>query len=852
MSSIEWAEVKRKFPNLSWDELASKVREIHNNRLDSTFNLRRRIPQHVLEGEEEDIELNEIDGGEEEVIDLAEDEIVESSFGAGEVLSEATPLIAGTVEAGSVIPSVLAGGAILGGAAGIGGIVSHALSDNEIDNHINPVITLPGHKYIGPGNSLDKGAIPVDYDDMISEDHDREYSKAKTQEDIYNADKKYLNKAVYDTFARGNIHSGIGALGIGVKHAVEKVVGVQYPSGLPINNDNIQIDSTTDTSFHNSPGMDEKGKNKGRFYQLKLNVNVDPRTLPLFRNVKSEEKKQNIFDKWNANRVKKGLELIDYKPLTDRAPLEPPTKKEEHHLGSQEDVKASTSGIKTESTGGTKQEEKMPLPGTGRGTDADLSQRPNKRMRTADSGEADVQGVTSAGALAQSTGPEVYVDKPLNFANVGELRFEKVHRVLAYGLATNILPHPSNTTGTDIRLLTTSLMEIPWDKAFFYLSPGELDSLPKGSYVKSVNVKVTQRNPRVAFETGSTASGLATLNQNKFGILAYGLNKMNGLRTTTRRIASFDPNEPMIPQTTADASYDDIDEALYGVSQGQIAFNSRIPSTVVMQPIQMPNYLTLWNAGHIVGQTGTNPGWYSLAEHVTQFNMQHTADTIILDKSYTPSYAPLKEQTAYGEYLRGTLDGFDLETFSFNDGNSRKQVSRVNITGLNPDLSSNPTESFQITPSNLTAFSRLVSRYSPLEKGQLAKNIDRGDMPECVQPSIHVGISPVPRLTSTAGTIQPNSWTDVQVYYEVKCTMYVGYAFPHHNTHQAEFNIEANEVKMGINQNLEVNLPVRFGHYVQTDVPTASAARSMQVDKSSPLQSNEVSSSSDAYRRRNR
>ncbi len=247
----EWHSLRRKYPGLSFDELSEKFREIHNANLEQNFP-RRRIPTNVLHGEEE-IELDLLDHNEE--IDLAGEEIAFGEDVALGVAEDAALLTTGVAEGAGIGGSVLAGGAILGGAAAAGAGISQLLTgrDNK-EEHKDPIITLPGHKYIGPGNTIDKGAIPVDYDDEISEQHDREYANAKTQLDIYNADSKYLNKAVYDTFARGNPHSAVGAIGIGTKHAIEKVIGVKYPAGLPKDNSELPIDNTIDETFLSPSG----------------------------------------------------------------------------------------------------------------------------------------------------------------------------------------------------------------------------------------------------------------------------------------------------------------------------------------------------------------------------------------------------------------------------------------------------------------------------------------------------------------------------------------------------------------------------------------------------------------------
>jgi hypothetical protein len=91
-----------------------------------------------------------------------------------------------------------------------------------------PIFTLPGHKYLGPGNTL-HGQAPLDRDDANSEKHDIAYSNAETQGDIEKADKEFIHDAISDVLETGNPHSILGALGIGIKAAAEKVVGPIYP-----------------------------------------------------------------------------------------------------------------------------------------------------------------------------------------------------------------------------------------------------------------------------------------------------------------------------------------------------------------------------------------------------------------------------------------------------------------------------------------------------------------------------------------------------------------------------------------------------------------------------------------------
>lgn len=87
---------------------------------------------------------------------------------------------------------------------------------------------FPGHNYLGPGNDINNGE-PVDSDDRIAQQHDRDYSNATNDSDIREADREAIWNFTKDALLNHNWHSGIGALGLGFKYGVESVTGVIYP-----------------------------------------------------------------------------------------------------------------------------------------------------------------------------------------------------------------------------------------------------------------------------------------------------------------------------------------------------------------------------------------------------------------------------------------------------------------------------------------------------------------------------------------------------------------------------------------------------------------------------------------------
>lgn len=91
-------------------------------------------------------------------------------------------------------------------------------------------LTLPGYRYLGPGNSLNEGD-PVNDVDAIARDHDNEYDRATSDQDIYNSDLKAIKEFSTSFVERPSIGAALGTLGLGTKHIFEKSIGkVIYPN----------------------------------------------------------------------------------------------------------------------------------------------------------------------------------------------------------------------------------------------------------------------------------------------------------------------------------------------------------------------------------------------------------------------------------------------------------------------------------------------------------------------------------------------------------------------------------------------------------------------------------------------
>lgn len=150
----------------------------------------------------------------------------------GETLATAsggTAAAAATAGASSITPGIALGAGLVGSAI-VGGAISGLTSSNNDNIHKDPIISIPGHHYSGPGNTL-TDTKPIDKDDHLAQQHDKDYQSAKTDEDIREADREFIASNL-DLARKGDTHAIVNTLGIGGKYALESLTGVLYKGTL--------------------------------------------------------------------------------------------------------------------------------------------------------------------------------------------------------------------------------------------------------------------------------------------------------------------------------------------------------------------------------------------------------------------------------------------------------------------------------------------------------------------------------------------------------------------------------------------------------------------------------------------
>lgn len=426
-------------------------------------------------------------------------------------------------------------------------------------------------------------------------------------------------------------------------------------------------------------------------------------------------------------------------------------------------------------------------------------------------------GNAFSGGFDSASGPLIHVARPLTMYKTGEIVFSKVIRILTYGLA------PTNQklydTSDSYRVMTSSLAEIPWDRLFMYMNPGEFKSLPTASFAKHAHCSIVQRNPRVAFETGSSTTSLATLNQNKFGVKAIGLNKNKMLRGQNVKLSGFATGEPMIPTANAVPKYNKFPEILYGVSQEDELFDSDVPAQPFMVPVAVQHYWgTISYASTLpnpVASSRQNCGWPDLSKYVTQFDMNATAGTEIISCDYTFNRCPLTAQLGAVNYLNQGVEYYQPQP-------KIAKITRTMDVTTAQNFAATQTGDIEINQSNYALPSSL---FDIIDKSYAYGDDSRNEgFSRSIMPSIHVGISPVPRLNTKIGGGEIASWTDVQAYFEVKCTLTVGYHMDHSSTQYEALHTIPEDLKMGaeplIGDTNEIHAtnPIQFGMWCK-DLP---------------------------------
>lgn len=621
-------------------------------------------------------------------------------------------------------------------------------------------LTVPGYKYLGPGNSLNRGT-PNNNIDEDAKEHDEAYNKAKTSQEVSEADKKFISKAgdhivnsINQKESISNTIGGvIGAVGIGLKSAVEKHTGVIYPSIVS--------------------GMSQRPYRQLRpeYANHPSYLNIENR--PDYESIINDPKFDSLF----MPRSSTGNTQSSQEPGTSRqidsSEADVPNKRQRPNTPSQSEgatqpeaehgIHSADTEVPQESS---PQDIEMGLPGTGR---------------------------EQANGGAGSDGQQLYaIERPITIFGTTISKYVKSHKFMIFGIANAVLG-PTGTTSPQHRILTTCLAEVPWQKLPLYLNESEFNLLPPNTKVIECRVDVVFRGTRIAFETSSSATGLATLNQVSNLQVGVGLNKTGwGLN---RFYNSFAPSQPMIPATAlppvyqpsvSNPVYRGMVADYYGVSNESTEFgpNGQYPHHQTGSWTFLRNYWCMYTQS-ATGTEGPRTGWPCLQEKLQQYDAKTVVNKNVATATYKPKFGYIKRPSGYLPV------GYPITAGPIGVGEhlANSRIATI-VTGIPNEATTTSTETNgAVTRTQISAD---FTFYDDIEKSQNWRFGPWGNNSPQVQPSVHIGVQAVPALTTAALNGPLNAWTDSMGYIDVTATLIVENEAPTHFPYATTINVAPN------------------------------------------------------------
>lgn len=407
-------------------------------------------------------------------------------------------------------------------------------------------------------------------------------------------------------------------------------------------------------------------------------------------------------------------------------------------------------------------------------------------MTLTGTGKEQASGGASSDGLA-----EYHIERPISLFGSKVSTYRKVHKFMTFGFAPKILASGSNTNS---RWLTTHMAEVPWHIPAFYLTPSEFNLLPIGSKVKDVSIQVIYRGSTIQFETASSASSLATLNQINDIAVAAALNK-TGYGSNVS-FTEFTTNKPMIPSRIAKPRYKPIPGKYrgivpdyYGMNNNSTSFDSYIPKHHIGRQTNLYNYFALstQTATNTAGATNNAwGGWVCLAKHMQQMDGKTCVNQTVLSSTYSPKMGMIKNPLkSFGVGLPQPSAGGTMNIVT--QGNlvaarsaiimKDNAISESNA-GIHGDRLQTSEVLINLSNDNDGLYPQVddYDIYTPIEKSQIARSGFWGAQDPHIMPSMHIGVQPVPALSSGALILEEevfNNWTDTRAYWEVIATMNV-------------------------------------------------------------------------------
>lgn len=406
-----------------------------------------------------------------------------------------------------------------------------------------------------------------------------------------------------------------------------------------------------------------------------------------------------------------------------------------------------------------------------------------KKNKAATPGKAKLPGTAKEIGGENIAGSEV-IARPFYSSHSQIRTYKKVHRLISFGLAYKpVAVQRQGTPAYSDVFMVTPMAHIPWEFLFMYMNPSEFALLPPGSRAIHMRCSVKAENIRIAFPTNASESNLATLNQNKFLRVGRGLSQ--NYQGVNAQPTTFVPGQPMVASgvtvwpSTANTAYESWISNFYGVPNNDTTEPDVFTTQTPRHQFGIP-YVCQY---YFMPVTQTNDplgsGWEDFQSHLEEIKVDGPAG-VICEMEYKPKMGLLKEPLKpiwTGIPSTATPGTEKLIIMPTGAGNNQARNLRVGITN---DAPSSVTERISTDATKWIPPTANFTMTQFVEKSQILTSGLYPDYEANTCPSLHVGVMPVPALTTSAidNVVNNSSFTDAQAYFEVECELDVACAFP--------------------------------------------------------------------------
>lgn len=648
--------------------------------------------------------------------------------------------------------------------------------------------TTPFLKYQGPKNSTNLGE-PNSDGDRLAKIHDLRYAYASYKLSKGEWSENQFHEAITfadDDFVESNSYFSvpgiIGKTGITIKNWIEKA--------------NEKIGG----SKHIYPGKPDEGE----YLQTSDDVEVKTMADQKKEFVKNYLKDIDIFQgdeferywNWGGNTTNEQREQVrefypqfaealdEYDNSQNNDSVEPDSQSSEDY--EDDDVEMSSTVESTNNTTPVKATKRTAEPGTNEATPL---KQANIQGQVQSSNMATLPG-TAAPQAGGSKGGEKFAwqAKPTHFGSKISV-YKKTHLVSTFGVTGDGI----KPAGSSYVFMPTCLAEIPWDKPVFYMTPNEFALLPNGARCKSVKIKAYYRKTAVQFNTNASTTQQAVLNTVTDCVSAEGLNRTGygyNVNYTT-----FTTDNPMVVTalrrpiysvlTTSAPVYRGMIADYYGANTEDANFLTYQPKNQLGMWCLLRNYFAMVTKQKVANEiTGTTGGWPNLNEKLHSADGDTIGNTLILDMHYEPKMGPLKTPLKHRQIGDPILSNLGTTNYKIPTVGSKgnfflPQFTRTNTIVGGASSMQGSVQDVTNAPTNNNA-DITFDIYTPIEKSQFMRSGIWGDANAHVQPSAHIGVKPVPALSTDALNAPDNAttYTTTRGFFMIEAEMVVEEILP--------------------------------------------------------------------------